>query len=725
MIRLAKYIKPYLWGLLLTILALYGQALGNLNLPYYMSEMVNVGIQQNGIDRPAPEALSRSGMEIILILAGEEPGARIRAAYTPVTAADRASGGQTYGARYPGGGDSFYVREKLPKKEAEALDEAFGYAASVWIYAAQSGAAQENLRLELPLPEAALAGARSQAADSPSLWKQNGIRVTQFLYAELGLDLTRIQTARIIRIGLIMLAIALACGAAAVLIGFLSSRIAAAVARDLRHDVFSKVESFSGLEFDSFSTASLITRCTNDITQIQMLLGMGIRMIFFAPIMGIGSIIMALQKSVSMSWILALSVVILMGLVLSVMSVVTPRFKIIQQLVDKLNLTARENLSGLMVIRAFGAQEYERVRFDGVNRELTGINLLVNRIMVSMWPAMTLIMNGVTLLIIWVGARYIAVSELQVGDMMAFMQYAMHVIFSFLFMSMMFITIPRTAVSAGRIADVLETGVSIQDPPQPREFSGALKGRIEFRDVSFRYPGANQDALSGLNFTVPEGKTTAIIGPTGSGKSTIAGLILRFYETSRGSITLNGIDLRDLSQKNLRSRIGYVPQKSVLLSGPVSFNLRYGNKDASPEELEEAAAISQALDFIREMDGGFEAALAQGGANISGGQKQRLSVARALVKNPEILIFDDSFSALDFKTDTLLRRALDEKRAGITRIVITQRVGTIMNAEQIIVLDEGRIAGMGRHRELLRNCPEYLEIASSQLSGEELRKELA
>jgi ATP-binding cassette subfamily B protein len=522
-----------------------------------------------------------------------------------------------------------------------------------------------------------------------------------------------------------MLAIALVCGAAAVLIGFLSSRIAAAVARDLRHDVFSKVESFSGLEFDSFSTASLITRCTNDITQIQMLLGMGIRMIFFAPIMGIGSIIMALQKSVSMSWILALSVVILIGLVLSIMSVVTPRFKIIQQLVDKLNLTARENLSGLMVIRAFGAQEYERARFDGVNRELTGINLLVNRIMAGMWPAMTLIMNGVTLLIIWVGARYIAVSELQVGDMMAFMQYAMHVIFSFLFMSMMFITIPRTAVSAGRIADVLETKVSIQDPPQPQEFSGEMKGRIEFRDVSFRYPGANQDALSGLNFTVREGETTAIIGPTGSGKSTIAGLILRFYETTRGSITLNGIDLRDLSQKNLRSRIGYVPQKSVLLSGPVSFNLRYGNKDASPEELEEAAAISQALDFIREMDGGFEAALAQGGANISGGQKQRLSVARALVKNPEVLIFDDSFSALDFKTDTLLRRALDEKRAGITRIVITQRVGTIMNAEQIIVLDEGRIAGMGRHRELLRNCPEYLEIASSQIPGEEIQEELA
>jgi len=526
----------------------------------------------------------------------------------------------------------------------------------------------------------------------------------------------------ILSLGLLMLAIALAGGAAAVSVSFLSTRIAAGIARDLRFAVFQKVESFSSREFDAFSTASLITRCTNDISQVQQIFIMGIRMICYAPIMGIGGIIMAVSKAPGMSWIIALAVVILICLVTALVSVVMPKFRLIQNLVDRLNRIARETLNGMAVIRAFGAQEHEKKRFDGVNRDLTNASLFVNRIMILMMPYMQFIMNSAIILIIWAGAHRIAASAMGVGDMMAFIQYTMQIIFSFLFFSMMFVMLPRTAVSADRIAQVLRTEVSIRDPQTAAaaEKGGVYSGggRVEFKNVSFHYEGAAEDALKDISFTAESGQATAIIGATGSGKSTIVNLILRFYDVTAGSVTVNGVDVRELPQKELRGGIGYVPQKSVLLSGPVSFNLRYGKNDATDAQIREGAGIAQILDFIEERPEGFEWALAQGGANVSGGQKQRLSIARALVRDPKILIFDDSFSALDFATDARLRHALEEKRKDVTRIIVAQRVGTIMHADKIIVLEKGGIAGMGSHLELMETCAEYREIAESQLSQE-------
>jgi len=552
-------------------------------------------------------------------------------------------------------------------------------------------------------------------------------------------------TENILGLGLEMLVIALTGGAAAVSVSFLSTRIAAGIARDLRFAVFQKVESFSSREFDTFSTASLITRCTNDINQVQGIFIMGIRMICYAPIMGIGGIVMAVNKAPGMSWIIVLAVLVLILLVVVMVSLVMPKFKLIQTLVDRMNRFARETLNGLMVIRAFGAQDHEKKRFDGVNKDLTKTSLFVNRMMILQMPLMQFVMNSAIILIIWTGAHRIAASFMGVGDMMAFIQYTMQIIFSFLFFSMMFVMIPRTAVSADRIAQVLNTEVSIRDPSSfsndtssgedassekdvsfAKDKSSANDatssrmhrggGKVEFKNVSFRYEGAAEDALKNISFTAESGQTTAIIGATGSGKSTILNLIMRFYDVTGGNIALNGVDVRELPQKQLRGGIGYVPQKSILLSGTAAFNLRYGKTDASGEEIREGAEIAQILDYIEEKQEGFESVIAQGGANVSGGQKQRLSIARALIRAPEILIFDDSFSALDFATDARLRQALEEKRKKVTKIIVAQRVGTIMRADKIIVLEKGRIAGMGRHDELMETCAEYKEIAESQFS---------
>ena len=534
-------------------------------------------------------------------------------------------------------------------------------------------------------------------------------------------EFSGLSNSGVIGLGLRMLAVALIGGAAAVTVNFLSTRIAAGIARDLRSAIFQKVESFSSREFDTFSTASLITRCTNDVNQVQQVFVMGIRMLCYAPIVGIGGIIMAVQKASAMSWIIVLAVILLISLVSILISVVMPKFRIIQGLIDRLNRIARETLNGLMVIRAFSAQDHEKKRFDDVNRDLANATLFVNRIMIVQMPGMQFIMNSAILLIIWIGARRIASSSMEVGDMMAFIQYTMQIIFSFLFFSMMFVILPRTAVSADRIARVLETESSIRDsgPPEDKGPSERRSGlSVEFRDVTFRYNDAAENALSAISFTAVSGKTTAIIGPTGSGKSTIVNLILRFYDVTGGSIAVNGIDIRELPQKDLRLRIGYVPQKNMLLSGPVSFNLRYGKKDAAQAEIREGAEIAQALEFIEKRPGGFESALSQGAVNISGGQKQRLSIARALVRDAELLIFDDSFSALDFATDARLRKSLDERRKEVTKIIVAQRVGTIRQADKIIVLEKGRIAGMGTHGELMDTCREYREIAESQFAGE-------
>jgi len=547
-----------------------------------------------------------------------------------------------------------------------------------------------------------------------------------------------VANSSIIAMGLQMLGIALTGGAAAITVSFLSTRIAAGIARDIRAAVFEKVETFSSREFDAFSTASLITRCTNDVTQVQQLFATGIRMAGYAPIMAIGGIIMALHKAPGMAWIIALAAIVLICMVVVLITTVMPKFKVIQNLIDRLNRITRETLNGLMVIRAFGAQDHEKKRFDSVNKDLTNVTLFVNRVMIIQQPGMQFIQNSAILAIIWIGAHRVAASGMGVGDMMAFIQYTIQIISSFLLFSSMFITLPRTQVSAERIAQVLNAEVSIRDPEKPYSSARTPGGispngneiapnagemppvrgaRVEFKNVSFRYSDAGKDVLSNISFTVESGQTTAIIGATGSGKSTIVNLIMRFYDVTGGSVKIDGVDVREFTQESLRSRIGYVPQKSMLLSGPVSFNLSYGKTDATAEEIREAAEIAQALDFIEDR-GGFETALAQGAANVSGGQKQRLSIARALARDAELLIFDDSFSALDFATDARLRRALEEKRKEVTKIIVAQRVGTISQADKIIVLEKGRITGMGTHEELMKTCQDYREIAESQIPAE-------
>lgn len=526
----------------------------------------------------------------------------------------------------------------------------------------------------------------------------------------------------ILKTGGTMLLISLGGVIAAILVGLIASKVGAGVARTLRKHVFEKVSYFSNAEFDKFSTASLITRTTNDITQVQNLVTMMIRMMFYAPIMGVGGIILALSKDVSMSWIIILAVVILVGLIVTISIIVLPRFKKVQSLIDKLNLIVRENLSGMLVIRAFNTQKFEEKRFDDANKDLMKVNLFVNRVMTFMMPAMMLLMNIISVLVIWVGSHRVGEGQLQVGDMMAFMQYTMQIIMSFLFISMMFIMIPRASVSGKRVAEVLETELTIVDKNNALPVEKAI-GVVEFKNVSFSYPGAEEPVLHDISFVAKPGETTAFIGATGSGKSTLINLVPRFYDVTAGSILLDGQEIRNLSQHDLREQIGYVPQKGILFSGTIASNLSYGKRDMSKEELLEAATIAQAKEFIDLKPEGIESGIAQGGTNVSGGQKQRLSIARALAKKPQIYIFDDSFSALDFKTDAKLRAELKKNVADATVLLVAQRISTIMHAEQIIVLDEGHVVGKGTHQELLKTCEVYKEIALSQLSKEELGNE--
>ena len=523
------------------------------------------------------------------------------------------------------------------------------------------------------------------------------------------------RTYFVLQMGLRMLGIALLAGGSSIAVGYISPRIAAGAARTLRRELFTKVENFSQAEFDKFSSASLITRCTNDVSQVQVLANIFPRMLLYSPIMAIGGITMALTRSVSMGWIIGLAVLILICLVITIVSIVMPKFKIIQEMTDRLNKVSREILHGLMVIRAFGTQKHEKERFDKANVDLRDMGLFVGRVMAITGPAMTFLVGGTSILVIWIGGHQVANSNMQIGDMMAFMQYAMQVIFAFMMISFVLVMVPRAQVSAARIGEVLETEISITDPANPIDFSEvAGKGLVELKNVYFRYPNAEADALENISFTAMPGQTTAIIGATGSGKSTIAQLILRLYDVTGGSISVDGVDIRQVTQAALREKIGYVPQKGQLLSGTIASNISYGKPDASEAEITKAAEIAQALDFISEKDEGFDFEVSQGGSNVSGGQRQRLAIARALAKDPEILIFDDSFSALDFQTDTKLRKALKEYTGGATLIVVAQRIGTIMHAEQIIVLDEGKIVGKGTHDELLKSCPAYIDIATSQ-----------
>jgi ATP-binding cassette subfamily B protein len=731
--------------ILLTIALLFVQAYANLALPDYMANIVNVGIQQGGVQDALPTAIRQSEMNKLVLFMDPADQARVLGAYTLVeeNSADYAE----YVAQYPDlANQPVYVLKPIDQAEIDALNPIMGKAfltvstiQQIMADPARAAALGGSFGFDLSklppgtdvfsllaqLPPAQLAQARAVISQKfsvmdPSLINQSAVVAVKAEYTALGVDTGALQTNYILHTGMIMLLLSLLAGAATVAVGFLAAKTAAGSARDVRKDLFERVENFSSTEFDKFSTASLITRSTNDVTQIQMVVIMLMRIVFYAPIIGVGGIIMALGKSTSMWWVIALAVIALMGLVLVVFSVALPKFRIMQSLIDRLNLVTRENLAGMMVIRAFNKQDFEEQRFDQANLDLTRTSLFISRVMVTMFPVMMLIMNGLSLVIIWVGAHQVAQSAMQVGDMIAFMQYAMQIVFAFLMLSMMFILIPRASVSGGRIADVLETEPTIKDPPAPQKFHEPFSGAIEFRDVSFRYPGALEDVLHNITFTAYPGQTTAFIGSTGSGKSTVVNLIPRFYEVTAGSILVDGMDVREVRQRDLRDKIGYIPQKGMLFSGTVGSNLRYADENASQDTLKEAAGIAQASEFIFEKPEGFEAEISQGGSNVSGGQKQRLSIARALVKKPPIYIFDDSFSALDFKTDSALRRALKQKTGSSTVLIVTQRVSTIKNADQIIVLEEGKVVGKGRHEELMQDCGTYREIALSQLSLEEL-----
>jgi len=745
MLRIFRYLKPYTLSIIAVLILLFAQAMGELALPNYMSDIVNVGIQQGGVESAVPEAIRATQLEKMYLFMSEDEKTKVQDAYVLLDPAleNYSALIKKYPAAQPG---AVYVLKSLSKEEIAALNPVTGKALLI-VYSLEQAVSDPQKAAELSAKIGFDLSKIPTGMDVFSLLKQlppeqmqqmisasgtpfaamDGKMITQAAAAAvkaenaaLGVDGQRLQTSYILRIGGLMLLVLLGVIVSVIIISLLSSRTGAGFARDLRRKLFAKVESFSKAEFETFSTASLITRSTNDVTQMQMVVTMMMRMLFFAPIMAVGAIIRAFEKSPSMTWIIGLGVAVLLTMIVAVFSISLPKFRIIQNLVDRLNLVTRESLSGLMVIRAFNTQEFELKRFDKANTDLTKTMLFVSRVMVLVFPFMTLVMSGLSLLVIWVGSHQVAQSNLQVGDMMAFLQYAMQVVFSFLMMSMMFIFLPRAAVSGKRIDEVLRVEPVIQDPPEPKAFDTGTRGLVEFRNVSFRYPNAEENVLCNISFTSKPGETTAIIGSTGSGKSTLVNLIPRFFDVTEGAVYLDGRDVREVSQSDLRDRIGYIPQRGVLFSGTIESNLRYADENASAEELQQAVEIAQAADFIAEMEGGMNAPISQGGSNVSGGQKQRLSIARALMKDPPIYIFDDALSALDFKTDAALRRALSRRTDRSTMLIVTQRVSTIQHAEQIIVLDDGEMVGKGNHQQLMETCETYREMVASQLTSEEV-----
>jgi ATP-binding cassette, subfamily B, multidrug efflux pump len=735
-----RYLKPFALTLTFSIAFLFVQVLCDLGLPRLMSDMVDTGIQAGGIEQGAPSAVSAEGIDLLKTFLGDQDAEKLMSGYTLAAAGMNKDAmewiptAETKGIYMLAGGES---------DQAEAVNAVYRRAVSALalsMKAMQGSTTEEGLMSqdamasmhsdqlyamaplfkELKSSGELNAFISESAVDNMMAGSQLGILFTRVFYTELGIDLEQLQRDYIIDTGVKMLGVALLGGIAAIVVGWLASKIGTSVAMRLRRDIFEKVGRFSNEEYDQFSTASLITRTTNDVQQIQQFILMGIRLMLFAPIMGIGGIILAIRSSTSMSWIIAIAVISIVGIILVLFSLSMPKFKTLQKLIDKLNLVSRENLSGMMVIRAFGNERYEEQRFEQANHNLRRTNRFVQRTMAFLLPAMTLVMNMVGLLIIWVGAGAIAASELQIGNMMAFMQYAMQIIMSFLFMSMLFLMIPRALVSAERIKDVLSTEVKICDPEQVKTLDFNEGVTVEFQRVSFQYRNAEEPVLEEISFTAKPGQTTAFIGTTGSGKSTLMNLIPRFYDVTAGRITMNGIDIRALQQNELREMIGYVPQKGILFAGDIASNVRYGKEAAEEREINEALELAQASGFVGKLDEGIASPIAQGGTNVSGGQRQRLAIARALIKKPPVYIFDDSFSALDLKTDAALRRALKQFTANATVLVVAQRVSTIKNAEQIIVLNEGRIVGKGTHQELLESCATYKDIAESQLTKEEL-----
>ncbi len=749
-----RFLKPYWLSVALVIALLFVQANADLALPDYLSDIVNIGIQQNGIEADLPKVLRASTFEAMgKLMQMEGAGdkfATLQRVYTQVmpgsteasslakkwplaktepvmslNSGDKAavaSAREIFLAEYPKLVVVLQVSAGVQRHVGDpgATGEGGGAAPTApsgQLDGAQSGTVGGFSALASTSPQAILA--QVDALD-PLVKSQLVVRGLQAEFAALGVDTGTLQTSYILRIGAIMLLITLVSVAATILVGYLGSRVAAGTARDLRSAVFTKVEDFSLAEFDSFSTASLITRSTNDVTQVQMMIMMGTRMLFYAPIIGIGGVIRALGKASGMWWIIALAVGVLLAIVGLVFALVVPKFRTVQKLVDRLNLVVRENLSGMMVIRAFNRQDHEARRFDQANRDLTGTLLYVTRVMVVLMPLMTIIMNVVSISIIWVGSHEVAAGSIRVGDMMAFMQYSMQIFFAFLMMSFMFIMLPRASVSVDRIAQVIETKVSIRDPENPSRLSKPVRGQIEFRNVRFRYPGAQEDVLHDISFTAVPGTTTAIIGTTGSGKSTMVSLIPRFYDVTEGQVLLDGIDIKTLPLAELRSCIGFVPQKSMLFTGSIAENIRYGKDGASDDEVREVLSLAQIMSLAEESPEGLERQISQGGMNVSGGQRQRLSIARALVRRAPVYIFDDSFSALDYKTDRAIRSALKRYAKDSVVFLVTQRVAPIRHAEQIIVLDDGRVVGIGTHEDLMNTCEVYRDIALSQLKEEEL-----
>ena len=748
MFKLRKYVRPFLGSILVIIALLFGQAMCELAMPDYMSDIVNVGINAGGIENGVFDALSETRYDQLALLMNEEEKTIFQNSYTLTTPQ---SATESEREKYPAlANENVYILNYLSSQEETALNQALSQAEAMVMSLEQLTANTDPASLNeqqqqiltvlenLPegttifdvlakMPQKTLDTLREQFASYTEVMGQSTLdtanaSLVKQEYQSLGMNTDHIQYRYLFENGAKMLFVALASAACAVAVGFLASRVAAGFSRDLRRDVFGKVESFSNAEFNQFSTNTLITRTTNDVQQIQMVLVMILRIVIYAPIIGIGAIIKVLQSDANMTWIIALVVVIILGIMLSAFVLVLPKFRIQQKLLDKLNSVVREFLEGMPVIRAFNNQQEEQQKFRQANNDIMKTALFTGRAMGSLMPLIMLVMNCSSILIVWVGSHQIDAGSLQVGDMMAFMQYAMQIIMAFMMITMISIMLPRASVAAGRIVEVLQTKPAILEAKDPVAFDPARKGQVSFQHVSFRYPGAEEEVLHDLSFTCEPGKTTAFIGSTGSGKSTIVNLVPRFFDVTEGKILVDGVDLREADIHDLRDRIGYVPQKASLFSGTIESNLRYANEDATDEQLKEAAKIAQALDFIEAKPDGFASEIAQGGTNVSGGQRQRLSIARALVKQPEIFIFDDTFSALDFKTDAQLRKELNQlcEKKQSTVLLVAQRISSIMHADQIIVIDNGRIVGRGKHQELLENCDVYKEIAYSQLSKEEL-----
>ena len=754
MLKVLKNLKNTWVSVVIIILLLIVQAICDLRLPDYTSRIVNIGIQQGGIEHSSPEVIRKSAMDDVLLFTEDDE--KILQNYTLISKDNLDEKDyEKYVKDYPElENQELYIQNKLNNDEQEELNNIMSKPLMV-IYNLNSTESSEQIKGQIleNVPEnmkaqlqdmtvleiikmmsengsissdvEGLQEIRNQIDEMPdSIVEQAAIEAIKQEYQSVGINLDDYQNRFIIISGLQMLGISLIIMTAAISIMLLSSRVAAKLAQTLREKIFKKVLSFSTSEFKQFSTASLITRSTNDVQQIQMLLTMLFRVVIYAPIIGIGGFFMVLANSnMSMAWIIGIAlfaVVLVMG---TLFVIAMPKFKKLQQLIDKLNLVSREILTGLPVIRAFNKEKDEEARFDKANKDLMKTNVFVNRAMSLMMPTLMFIMNSISLLIVWVGANNIDAGTMQVGDMMAFIQYTMQIIMAFLMIAMVSIMLPRASVSAKRINEVLETENSIKDPKEPKEFDKSKKGLVEFKDVSFCYPDAEENMLTHINFTAEPGKTTAIIGSTGSGKSTIVNLIPRFYDVTEGELLIDGVNVKDVTQKDLRNIIGFVPQKGMLFSGTIESNIKYSNEEMSDKQMEQAAEIAQATEFIEVKEKKYKSEIAQGGSNVSGGQKQRLSIARAIAKDPEIFVFDDSFSALDYKTDATLREALKEKTENKTVIIVAQRINTILNADQIIVLNDGKIVGKGNHNELMKNCEEYRQIALSQLSEEELNQE--